>query len=114
MRAQLIRVEHAEPWYFTKYYYKCIDCGAEYTRHQCNERINPYCGKCQRKHETEAQRERNERKRNKETIRELELLYKDIHNFIYPLIKEKWIIDTIDKICEKHIENVSKGESNVL
>ena len=74
MRAELVRVEHAEPYYFTQYYYKCIDCGAEFSRHQCNDRINPYCGKCQRKHDTEAQKQRNKKRKNEQIIKELEEL----------------------------------------
>lgn len=74
MRAQLIRVEHHDTFYFTDYYYECIDCGAEYTRHQYNDRITPYCGKCQRKHDLEAQRERNKKRKNEQILKELEEL----------------------------------------
>lgn len=51
MSAKLIRVEKATPYYFTTYYFECIDCGKEFTRHRYDNRTSPYCGKCQRKYD---------------------------------------------------------------
>lgn len=66
MKAQLIKTELDSKgrWYFNEYTYKCIDCGNEFIRHACNDRINPYCGDCSRKYERIKQRERNQKKLN--------------------------------------------------
>lgn len=68
MKAQLIKTELDSKgrYWFDTYTYKCIDCGKEFTRHACNDRINPYCGECQRKHEMIKQRERNKKKLDQE------------------------------------------------
>lgn len=114
MKAKLIASYPRKPHYISEYVYECIECGEHFTRCTNAKNINPYCGKCYRKHEAERQKDRLQKKKNEAIIRELELLYKDIHNFLKPLISEDWMLDTIDKICEKHIENVKRGESNVL
>ena len=113
-KAKLVRTYPKKPYYMTQYIYECIDCGEEFSRCRYDKRINPYCGACAKKHEYEKAKERAQKKKTEEIVRELELLYKDIHNFLYPLIKENWILETVDKICEKHIENIKRGESNVL
>lgn len=59
---KLIRIEPNKIWYLTTYYFECVDCGSEFFRHRYDSRTNPYCGMCQRKHDTEAQRERNKLK----------------------------------------------------
>lgn len=61
-KAKLIRVEPNKIWYLTTYYFECVDCGQEYFRHRNDNRTNPYCGSCQRKHDVERQRERNKEK----------------------------------------------------
>lgn len=68
MKAQLIKIELDSKgrYWFNNYTYKCIDCGEEFTRHTCNDRINPYCGNCSRKRETIKQRERNQKKLEQE------------------------------------------------
>lgn len=117
MRAQLVRIELADVWYFNRYYYKCIDCGAEYMRHQYNERINPYCGACQRKHDTEAQRQRNINHKNKLIIEELEKIKTEIGKLTRYYTTESGNINLVSdnavyRIINKHISEL-KGE-NVL
>ena len=63
MRAKLIKVEPNKTWYFTSYYYECIDCGKTYSRHQCNSRISPYCSECQLKHDKEREKERKAKRK---------------------------------------------------
>lgn len=78
-RAKLIRyTKHPRYRYLDEYVYKCIDCGEEFTRATNAKNINPYCGKCCRKRETEKQRERNRRKRNNDIITELEKIKAEI------------------------------------
>lgn len=113
MKAKLIASYPRKPYYISEYVYECIECGEHFTRCTNAKNINPYCWKCYRKHEAERQKDRLKKKKNEAIIRELELLYKDIHNFLTPLIREKWILDAVDNICKKHIENI-KGGSNVL
>ena len=71
---KLIRVEKNPRGlsYLDTYYFECLDCGKEYFRHANNKRISPYCGKCQRKHDNEKQKERLKAKKNQSTIEELE------------------------------------------
>lgn len=114
MEAQLIKSVIRDPYYMSTFTYKCIRCGAEYTRCQHHNRISPYCGSCSRELDAKKNKERIQKKKSEEIVRELELLQKDIHNFLMPLLLEDWMLNTVDRICEKHIENVKKGESNVL
>ena len=67
---KLIRVEKNPRGlsYLDTYYFECSDCGKEYFRHANNKRISPYCGKCQRKHDNEKQKERLKAKKNQSTI----------------------------------------------
>jgi hypothetical protein len=61
MRAKLIRKIDAPEglsYYFDTYEYECIDCGNTYYKHQCNDRISPYCGVCYHKHEAEKSKKR--------------------------------------------------------
>lgn len=51
-KPKLIRRVVASPYYFTTYYFECVNCGAEYNRHRFDSRTSPYCGKCQRKYDT--------------------------------------------------------------
>jgi len=70
MRAKMIRYIPARkglPKYFDTYEYECIDCGRIFTRHQCNDRILPYCGICHRKYEREKLKQNKARK--EQTIR---------------------------------------------
>lgn len=113
MKAKLIASYPRKPYYYSEYVFECIECGEHFTRCTNAKNINPYCGKCYRKHEKEREKERRQKKKNEAIIRELELLYKDIYNFLSPLIKEDWILDAVDHIYKKHIENI-KGGSNVL
>lgn len=112
MKAKLTRVEPGNPYYFTQYHYQCIECGAEYTRHQCNERISPYCGKCQRKHDTEVQRQRNINLKNKLIIEELKKIKAEIEKLEYDdfdcnLVLPAWkVYDIIDN----HIEELKGGK----
>ena len=64
MRAKLIRViKNSEGGYhWTDYEYECIKCGEHFIRCQCHDRINPYCGSCQREIDYEKQKERNRKK----------------------------------------------------
>ena len=51
MYYKLLRVEepkHTNAWYFRTFVYECEKCHKEYTRHTCNNRISPLCGKCSR------------------------------------------------------------------
>lgn len=102
-RAKLIRyTKHPRYRYLDEYVYKCIDCGEEFTRATNAKNINPYCGKCYRKRETEKQRELNKRKRNNDIICELEALknkmntYCDLHG-----IYDWGLIDLIDERIEQ-------------
>lgn len=68
MKAKLIRTE-LDPkgrFYFNTYYYECIECGKEYIRHTYNNRINPYCGDCCRKHDAERNAQRYKERFSKE------------------------------------------------
>lgn len=86
MDAKLIRVipeKDNDPFYYREYEYECIRCGAHFFRHTCNDRINPYCGKCSRENERIKRRFKIEQKK------------KDIQNeVLYQLRKD------IDKIPE--------------
>ena len=80
-RAKLIRyTKHPRYRYLDEYVYECIDCGEEFTRATNAKNINPYCGKCYRKRETEKQRERNRIKRNNDIIAELEKIKAELNN----------------------------------
>ena len=119
MRAQLIRLELADVWYFNEYYYKCIDCGAEYMRHQYNERINPYCGTCQRKHDTEAQRQRNINHKNKLIIEELEKIKAEIEKEREEMLNAAdwgryYGLNRSLKIIYKHISELKGRDNNEL
>ena len=65
MKAKLVSVTEPEgkPIWFRTYEFECIDCGKHFTRHRFDSRTNPYCPTCNRKHENERQRERNEAKK---------------------------------------------------
>ena len=68
MKAKLIRTE-LDPkgrYWFNNYIYECIECGKEFSRHTYNERINPYCGDCCRKHDAEKAKQRYKEKLSKE------------------------------------------------
>ena len=114
MKAQLIRVELSDKaWYFNNYYYKCIDCGAEYTRHQYNERINPYCGACQRKHDTEAQKQRNINHKNKLIIEELVKIKTEIQELEKTFYIETSVYDIIDEHISELKENKLTCDRNI-
>lgn len=98
MKAKLIRVELGNPYYFTQYYYKCIECGREYIRHQCNDRISPYCGQCQRKHDSEAQKQRNINNKNKLIREELVKIKEKID------IECETVDEALDVIIDRIIE----------
>lgn len=51
MKAKLIRTVEIKSGFrtYTHYVYECIECGAEFIREQCHDRINPYCGSCNKK-----------------------------------------------------------------
>ena len=92
--AKLIRVEKNPRGlsYLDTYYFECSDCGKEYFRHANNKRISPYCGKCQRKHDNEKQKERLKAKKNQSIIEELEKMWEKIRalpdiNPDYPMDK---------------------------
>ena len=74
-------------------------------RHQYNERINPYCGTCQRKHDTEAQRQRNINHKNKLIIEELEQIKTEIKE----LTDHFYIEPDVFYIIDEHISEL-KGE----
>ena len=68
MKAKLIKTIPApknRAWYFTKYEFECIDCGAHYKSGRCDSRTSPYCADCQRVHDRERQKERNAEKQKK-------------------------------------------------
>lgn len=74
MDAKLVRVIEASPgrsWYFREYEYECIRCGEHFFRHTCNDRINPYCGKCCRENERIKARVRAEQKKQELILDEL-------------------------------------------
>ena len=56
------KFEKHDKYYFDTYYFHCIDCGAEFTRHRWDNRTKPYCSICTRKHETMKAKERAIRK----------------------------------------------------
>ena len=78
MKAQLIKIELDSQgrYWFNTYTYKCIECGNEFIRHQYNDRINPYCGDCCRKHERIKQRERIQNKNKQEYEKGLAVGYR--------------------------------------
>lgn len=120
MSAKLIRVEKNAKGisYLDTYYFECADCGKEYFRHANNKRINPYCGKCQRKHNNEKQKEKLKAKKNQDIIAELEKIKKKIKNDC--ILHEEWFVNIddlekclcrIDAIIDKEISEL-KGENN--
>lgn len=81
MRAKLIRVipeEEGMPYYFRQYEYECIGCGSHYTRHQYNDRIDPYCGPCRNKHDRIRQKERRKTKDREKINRVLDKIRVEI------------------------------------
>lgn len=56
------KFEKHDKYYFDTYYFHCIDCGAEFTRHRWDGRTKPYCSTCTRKYETIKAKERAIRK----------------------------------------------------
>lgn len=111
MKAELIRVEEAYPWYFTTYYYKCIECGKEYSRHQCNERISPYCGECQRKHDAESQKQRIINKKNKLIVDELEKFQAKIQDEFNKDCHYDYTANSIVGLIRERISEL-KGDNN--
>ena len=74
MDAKLIRVrleKDNDPIYYREYEYECIRCGAHFFRHTCNDRINPYCGKCCRENERIKAKVKKEQKKQEIIIDEL-------------------------------------------
>lgn len=58
MSATPFKVEKSDKaFWFDKYYFHCIDCGAEFWSHRCDRRTNPYCCDCKRKHDKERTKE---------------------------------------------------------
>lgn len=110
MRAKLIRtIEPPEnrAWYFRKYEYECIVCGAHYIRGQCNSRISPYCADCHRKIE----RQKNKEYAKKKTQKEINRVLKEIQCELQRLADDEWnkqvgsskgLEDAID-VIESHI-----------
>jgi len=81
MRAKLIRVipeEEGMPYYFRQYEYECIECGGHFTRHQYNDRIDPYCGPCRNKHDRIRQKERRKTKDREKVNRVLDKIRAEI------------------------------------
>ena len=115
---KLIRVEKNPRGlsYLDTYYFECSDCGKEYFRHANNKRISPYCGKCQRKHDNEKQKERLKAKKNQSTIEELEKIKAEAEELIelcdsdYEFEEIYGIKSVIDIINSRIIE--LKGENN--
>lgn len=58
------KIEKHSKYYFDTYYFHCVDCGSEFTRHRFDRRTNPYCSDCNRKRETLKAKERAKRKEN--------------------------------------------------
>ena len=105
MTAKLIReIPQREglPCYFKTYEYECIECGAHYTRHQYNDRINPYCCKCNAKYEKQKQKERVARHEQKIINAVLEQIRAEISDRLGLLDCKKDILAIID--------NYTKGE----
>ena len=99
MKAQLLRIEpsrYNSQWYFTNYYYRCVECGAEYSRHQYNKRITPYCGNCQRKHDYEKAKERQKAKQE------------EMINQIMAKVKE---YSDSEMVKVSDVEKILKGEN---
>lgn len=111
MKAKLIReIPQREglPYYFKMYEYECIECGAHYTRHQYSERINPYCGNCNLKHENQKQKERvarHEQKKINAVLEQIraEIIKLDDINPDYPMdrtihINRNEVLGILDKL----------------
>lgn len=106
MRAKLIRVipeEEGMPYYFRQYEYECIECGGHFTRHQYNDRIDPYCGPCRNKHERIRQKERRKMKDQEKINRVLDKIYVDIQKLRGCSCGcSDGIIDEIEDILDKY------------
>lgn len=99
MSATPFKVERSEKaWYFDTYYFHCIDCGAEHRSHRCDNRTNPYCPDCKRKHDKERAMIR---KKEKEELREKKIRNKAIDDFL-----EKFC----DICCEQSMEVVFENK----
>ncbi len=108
MRAKLIRINEPQngiPWYYREYVYECIDCGKHYTRNSCNPNVSPYCGKCQRKYDTEKDCSRREKKLNDR----INIVLADVRAEIQGIVPYK--MTYLDKtkvlqIIDQHIKEV--------
>lgn len=121
-KPKLIRVEPNKIWYLTTYYFECVDCGSEFFRHRYDSRTNPYCGMCQRKHETEAQRKRNILKSGeteywkrvaksyKRKIEELEGTKEDAHKDHYKEYQHRYYMEVTKRkrLQKKKIQKENK------
>lgn len=111
MKAKLIReIPQREglPYYFKMYEYECIECGAHYTRHQYSERINPYCGNCNLKHENQKQKERVARHEQKKINAVLDKIRAEIETNI-TILKEK----TMQKMTKIMTEIPTEAFANI-
>lgn len=106
MEAKLVRVIEAPPnrsWYFREYEYECIRCGTHFFRHTCNNRINPYCGKCCRENERIKQRERTERKKHELILDELCQIRREMEGVSSGSHWQEYIKMEMLYILDKHI-----------
>ena len=107
MKAKLIReIPQREglPYYFKTYEYECIDCGQHYTRKRCDNRINPYCSTCARKHDKEKQKEQRARKEQKIINRVLEQIRCEIDSYCSENRDRNDGLYIVMKIIDKHIK----------
>ena len=101
MRAKPFKVEKSDiAYYFDRYYFHCIDCGAVYHSGKCDNRTVPYCSECKRKHDKE-----------KALIRKREQKAQEIQE-----IRRKAIQDFYDKILnfEDYMEPIDLKEGSDL
>ena len=103
MKAKLVKeIPQREglPYYFKIYEYECIECGSHYTRHQHNERINPYCSKCNAKYEKQKQKDRIARHEQKIINAALDRIAEEIEQSRYGLVNDG--LDLALKIIDKY------------
>ena len=118
MKAKLIRTIPAPPhreWFFTKYEFECIDCGAHYKSGACTSRTSPYCAACYRKHEKEKQKMRNAERQSRiinSALSEIKAEIMAIGNWrTKSEIPNGYLVQAIE-ILDKHIEGCRKEQND--
>ena len=109
MKAKLIReIPQREglPYYFKTYEYECIECGQRYTRKRCDDRINPYCSICARKHDKEKQKEQRAKREQRIVNAVLDEIKADIELARYGLVNDG--LDLALMIIDRHMKGGSE------